>query len=111
MIPILLLLLAVAAVYVGTIETSFSMLMRLSLRLMAERGGRDDRLGFYFDDPIRLFLPARLMLGIIFSLATMSIAILTGRAGSLKSIGMLLIFVAVFILLCEHILPVLVARK
>ena len=111
MIPVLLLLLAVAAVYVGTIETAFSALMRLSLRLMAERGGRDDRLGFYFDDPIRLFVPARLMLGIIFSLATMSIAILTGRTGSLKSIGMLMVFVAVFILICEHVLPMLIARR
>ena len=111
MIPVLLLLLAVAAVYVGTIETAFSALMRLSLRLMAERGGRDDRLGFYFDDPIRLFLPARLMLGIIFSLATMSIAILTGRTGSMKSIGMLMVFVAVFILVCEHVLPILIARR
>jgi len=111
MIPVLLLLLAVAAVYVGTIETAFSALMRLSLRLMAERGGRDDRLGYYFDDPIRLFVPARLMLGIIFSLATMSIAILTGRTGSLKSIGMLMLFVAIFILICEHVLPTLIARK
>ena len=111
MIPVLLLVLAVAAVYVGTIETAFSALMRLSLRLMAERGGRDDRLGFYFDDPIRLFLPARLMLGIIFSLATMSIAILTGRTGSLKSIGMLMVFVAIFILICEHVLPMLIARR
>ena len=110
MIPVLLLLLAVAAVYVGTIETAFSTLMRLSLRLMAERGGRDDRLGFYLDDPIRLFLPARLILGIIFSLATMSIAILTGRTG-FQSIGMLLVFVAVFILICEHVLPMLIARR
>ena len=110
MIPVLLLLLAVAAVYVGTIETAFSAMMRLTLRLMAERGGRDDRLGFYLDDPIRLFVPARLMLGIIFSLATMAIAILTGRIG-FQSIGMLLLFVAVFILLCEHVLPMLIARK
>src|SRR5918993_528655 len=111
MIPLLLFLLAMAAVYVGTIETAFSALMRLSLRLMAERGGREDRLGYYFDDPIRLFLPARLMLGIIFSLATMSIAILTGRTGSLKSIGMLMVFVAIFILICEHVLPMLIARR
>jgi CBS domain containing-hemolysin-like protein len=110
MIPVLLLLLAVAAVYVGTIETAFSTMMRLTLRLMAERGGRDDRLGFYLDDPIRLFVPARLMLGLIFSLATMSIAILTGRTG-FNSIGMLLLFVAVFILTCEHLLPMLIARK
>ena len=111
MIPVLLLLLAVAAVYVGIIETAFSTLMRLSLRLMVERGGRDDRLGFYFDDPIRLFLPARLILGIIFSLATMSIAILTGRTGSLKSIGMLMLFIAIFILICEHVLPMLIVRR
>lgn len=77
MAPLLLFLLAIAAVYVGTIETAFSALMRLSLRLMAERGGRDDRLGFYLADPIQLFVPARLLLGIIFSLATMFIAILT----------------------------------
>jgi len=110
-IPILLLLLAVAAIYVGTIETAFGTLMRLSLRLMVERGGRDDRLGFYFDDPIRLFLPARLILGIIFSLATMSIAILTGRTGSLQSIGMLMVFVAIFILICEHVVPMFIARR
>ena len=111
MIPLLLFLLAILAVYVGIIETAFSALMRLSLRLMAERGGRDDRLGFYLEDPIRLFLPARLLLGLIFSLATMFIALLTGRTGSLPAIGMLLLFVAVFIVVCEHVIPVLIVRR
>ena len=110
MIPLLLFILAIMAVYVGTIETAFSALMRLSLRLMAERGGRDDRLGFYLEDPIRLFLPARLLLGLIFSLATMFIAILTGRTG-VQAIGMLLLFVAIFILVCEHVLPVFIVRR
>jgi putative hemolysin len=110
MIPVLLLLLGFAAVYVGTIETAFSALMRLSLRLMAERGGRDDRLGFYLDNPILLFVPARLMLGIIFSLATMCIAILTGGAG-FQSIGLLLLWIVVFILVCEHVVPLLIVRK
>jgi putative hemolysin len=110
MMPALLLVLAMAAVYVGTIETAFSMLMRLSLRLMAERGGRYDRLGFYLDDPIQLFLPARLLLGLIFSLATVVIAVMTGRTG-FQSIGMLLLFVAVFILVFEHILPLLIVRR
>ena len=110
MTPLVLFLVAVAAVYVGTIETAFSALMRLSLRLMAERGGRDDRLGFYLDDPIQLFVPARLMLGIIFSLATMCIAILTGRTG-FQSIGLLLVFVVVFIVVCEHLLPLLIVRR
>ena len=111
MIPLLLFLLALLAVYVGIIETAFSALMRLSLRLMAERGGRDDRLGFYLEDPIRLFLPARLLLGVIFSLATMFIALLTGRTGSLQAIGMLLLFVAVFILVCEHVVPIFIVRR
>ena len=106
----LLLLLAMAAIYVGTIETAFSALMRLSLRLTVERGGRDDRLGFYLDDPIQLFVPARLMLGLIFSLATVVLAVLTGSEG-FSSIGMLLLFVAVFILLFEHVLPLLIVRR
>jgi CBS domain containing-hemolysin-like protein len=110
MLPLLLLLLAVAAVYVGTIETAFSALMRLSLRLMAERGGRNDTLGFYLDDPIQLFVPARLMLGLIFSLATVVIALMTGSTG-FGSIGMLLLFVAVFILTFEHFIPMLIARR
>jgi len=80
MIPLTLFLLALAAVYVGTIETAFSALMKLSLRLMAERG-RDDRLGYYLDDPIELFVPARLLLGIIFALATVLLAVVTGREG------------------------------
>ena len=111
MIPLLLFLLALVAIYIGTIETAFSALMRVSLRLMVDRGGRDDRLGFYLDDPIRLFLPARLLLGLIFSLATMFIALLTGRTGSIPAIGMLLLFVAVFIVVCEHVVPVLIARR
>jgi putative hemolysin len=106
----ILLLLALAAIYVGTIETAFSALMRLSLRLMVERSGRDDRLGFYLDDPIQLFLPARLMLGLIFSLATVVLAVLIGSQG-FSQIGMLLLFVAVFILLFEHVLPLLIVRR
>jgi CBS domain containing-hemolysin-like protein len=110
MIPLLLFILAIVAVYVGTIETAFTVLMRLSLRLMVERRGGNDRLGFYLEDPIRLFLPARLLLGLMFSLGTMFIAILTGRTG-VQSIGMLLVFVAVFILVCEHVVPIFIVRR
>jgi CBS domain containing-hemolysin-like protein len=112
MIPLLLFLLAVAAVYLGTIETAFSALMKLSLRLMAERGGRNDRLGYYLDDPIQLFVPVRLLLGINFSLATVLLAVLTGRSGvNLASIATLLACVAVYILVFEHYLPSLIVRK
>jgi putative hemolysin len=111
MIPLTLFLLAIAAVYVGTIETAFSALMKLSLRLMAERG-RDDRLGYYLDDPIELFVPARLLLGIIFALATVLLAAVTGRSGvTLASIGTLLACVAVYIIICEHLLPSIIVRR
>ena len=112
MIPLTLFLLGIAAVYVGTVETAFSALMKLSLRLMAERG-RDDRLlGHYLDDPIELFVPARLLLGLAFSLATVLLAVLTGRSGvSLASISTLLLCVAVYIVICEHLLPSIIVRR
>ncbi|MEO6235950.1 MAG: hemolysin family protein [Vicinamibacterales bacterium] len=111
MIPLILFLLAVAAVYVGTVETAFSALMKLSLRLMAERG-RDDRLGYYLDDPIQLFVPARLLLGLIFSLATVLLAVVTGRSGiNFVSLATLLACVAVYIVICEHLLPSIIVRR
>jgi len=111
MIPLTLFLVGIAAVYVGTIETAFSVLMKLSLRLMAERG-RDDRLGAYLDDPIQLFVPARLLLGLIFSLATVLLAVVTGRWGvNITSVATLLACVGIYILVCEHLLPTLIVRK
>lgn len=110
MIPLLLFLLGCAAIYVGTVEAAFSSLMRLSLRLMAERNGRGDRLGRYLDDPIRLFIPARLLLGVIFSLATVLLAVLIGSTG-LRQIGILLLSVAAFILVCEHLVPLLLVQR
>ena len=78
MTPLLLFLLGCAATYLGTVTAAFSALMRLSLRIMAEGSGRDDRLGRYLDDPRRLFIPARLLLGIIPVLATALLARVTG---------------------------------
>jgi CBS domain containing-hemolysin-like protein len=112
MIPLTLFLLGIVAVYVGTVETAFSALMKLSLRLMAERGREDRLLAHYLDDPIELFVPARLLLGIAFSLATVLLAVLTGREGvSLASISTLLACVAIYIVICEHLLPSLIVRR
>ena len=38
--------------------------MRLSLRLTVERTGRAGGLGLYLDDPVLLFVPARLLMGV-----------------------------------------------
>jgi len=112
MIPLSLFVVGLAAVYVGTVETAFSALMKLSLRLMAERGREDRLLAYYLDDPIELFVPARLLLGILFSLATVLLAVLTGRWGvNLGSIAALLAAVTIYIVICEHLLPSIVVRR
>jgi CBS domain containing-hemolysin-like protein len=79
------------------------------LRLHVERDSRD-RLGRYLDQPVRLFLPVRLLLGIIFALATVLLAQLTG-AHTWKSFLALLLAVAAFILVCEHLIPLLLIRR
>lgn len=110
MIPLALVLLACAAIYVGTIEAAFSGLMRLSLRLLAERDGRAGRLGPYLDDPLRLFLPARLLLGLILVLAALLMARVTGVVGA-RALGLLILLTVSFIVVFEHLIPLLIARR
>ena len=74
MIPLSVFLLACAAVYLGAIEAAFSALMRLSLRLLAERSDRPGALGEYLDDPLLLFVPVRLLLGLVTGAATVLLA-------------------------------------
>jgi CBS domain containing-hemolysin-like protein len=75
MIPIAaFLVLACAAVYLGTLDAAFSALMRLSLRLLAERIARRGALGEYLDDPVLLFAPVRLLQALDVALATILMA-------------------------------------
>ena len=73
MIPLGIFLLACAAIYFGAIDAAFSALMRLSLRLVAERSSRPGALGDFLDDPVTLFLPVRLLIGLITGCATVLI--------------------------------------
>ena len=61
MTPLLLFLLGCAVTYLGTVSAAFNALMRLSLRIHAERTNRDDSLGWYLEDPRRFFVPARML--------------------------------------------------
>ena len=79
MIPLALFLLGCGAVYVGTIQAAFSALMRLPLRLSAERHGVPTSLSYYLEEPLRLFVPARLMQALTVSLATMLGLLLVGQ--------------------------------
>ena len=110
MTPLLLFLLGLLAVYVGTVTTAFSALMRLSLRLMAERGGRDDTLGWYLDEPLRLFIPARLLQAAVTIAAVTLLARVTGLDLA-RGLPILLLASLLFVLACEHLLPLLIVRR
>jgi putative hemolysin len=110
MTPLFLFLLGCATVFLGCIEAAFSALMRLSLRLMAERGGRSDRLGRYLDDPLQLFIPLRLLIAMATILAGILIATLTDVHNG-QAIAMLLAGIVSFVVVCEHLLPLLIVRR
>jgi CBS domain containing-hemolysin-like protein len=109
MTPLALFLLACAAVHVGTVSAAFSAMMRLSLRLSAERSDRDDLLGRYLDDPMRLFIPMRLVLAIIYVVAGALLARVIGMEAG-HGLPTLIAAMAVFALVCEHLVPLVIIR-
>jgi CBS domain containing-hemolysin-like protein len=98
-----------AAVLVGTVSAAFSAMMRLSLRLSAERSDRDDLLGRYLDDPMRLFIPMRLVLAIIYVVAGALLARVIGMEAG-HGLPTLIAAMAVFALVCEHLVPLVIIR-
>jgi magnesium and cobalt exporter, CNNM family len=108
-IPLAVFLLAGAAVYLGAIEAAFSALMRLSLRLVAERSNRPGALGAYLDDPLLLFIPTRLLLGLVTGLATALLAL--GIGISVRALGTVVLVMAGFVLLCELLLPLAIVSR
>jgi CBS domain containing-hemolysin-like protein len=110
MIPLLIFLLALAGIYLGAIEAAFSALMRLSLRIVAERSGRPDALGAYLDDPILLFVPVRLLLGLATASATALLAATIGVEGAHRLL-LLIASVAGFVLVFELLLPLLIVGR
>src|SRR6478752_1206186 len=109
MTPLALFLLGCATIFLGAIEVAFSALMRLSLRLMAERGGRSDRLGPYLDDPLQLFIPVRLLL----SSCIVAAGVLIARVSDIHDAPSVAIFVfslAGFVVVCEHLFPAVISR-
>ena len=110
MMPLALFLLGCAAVYLGTIESAFNLLMRLSLRLLAERGGRRADLGRFLDEPILLFLPVRLLLGMVIATATALVAILAGGS-AVHVIAVAVLATVAAIVVCVHIVPLVIVRR
>jgi len=109
MTPLALFLVACAAIFLGTVQTAFSALMRLSLRLMAERGGRSELLGRYLDDPLYLFIPVRILIGLV----TVMAAVLIARSSDIQSARSVTVFIVsfvAFVIVCEHLVPMVFVR-
>ena len=110
MTPLLLFLLGCGAAYVGIVQAAFSALMRLSLRLSAERHGPEDTLHHYLEEPLRLFVPARLLQALIVSVVTM-LGLLLVEQRSPAGLAVVFAGVVVFVLGCGHLIPILIARR
>ncbi|MCX6551899.1 MAG: hemolysin family protein [Acidobacteria bacterium] len=110
MIALVLLLLGIVAVYLGVIGAAFATLMRLSLRLVAERSSRTSRLGVYLDDPVGLFLPVRAMLGAVHVAAVLCFVILVGLDAA-QRVALVVVASAAFIIAFEHLIPYLIVRR
>ncbi len=108
MTPLLLFLLGCAVTYLGTVSAAFNALMRLSLRIHAERTDRDDALGQYLEDPRRLFIPARLLISSLSILAAALLARVTGVDPA--GFPVLIVSIIGIVLACEHLIPLLIVR-
>ena len=108
MTPLLLFLLGCAITYVGTVSAAFNALMRLSLRIHAERTDSNDVLGRYLEDPRRLFIPARLLI----STLTVVTAALLARVTGVDRTGLPVLVFSIFsiVLICEHLIPLIIVR-
>src|SRR3954471_10590270 len=110
MIPLELFFLGVAAIYLGALEAAFSALMRLSLRLAAERSDRPDALAAFLDDPLLLFIPIRLLIGVVTAVATVLIADETG-VGAAHKLTLIIVSVIGFIVVCELLVPIIIVGR
>ena len=109
MIPIFVVLTAGALLVLALVETAFGLLMRLPQRLEAERETESEVLTAYLEDPIRFFVPARLMHGTLLVLLVMLLAQLIGP-GFPGWLILLAISVAMAVSLGQ-VLPALIVRR
>jgi magnesium and cobalt exporter, CNNM family len=109
MTPLLLFLLGCAVTYLGTVLAAFNALMRLSLRIHAERTDRDDALGRYLEDPRRLFIPSRILIS---ALTVITVALLARVTGvGTQGFPILVLSIIAIVLACEHLIPLIIVRQ
>jgi putative hemolysin len=109
MTPLLLFLLGCAVTYLGTVSAAFNALMRLSLRIHAERTDRDDALGRYLEDPRRLFVPVRMLTSALTIVAAALLARVTGVDPA--GLPVLVLSIIGIVVACEHLIPLIIVRQ
>jgi CBS domain containing-hemolysin-like protein len=103
-----LFLLGCAVTYLGTVSAAFNALMRLSLRIHAERTDRDDALGRYLEDPRRFFVPVRMLSSTLIVIAAALLARVTGLSSA--GFPVLILSIVGIAITCEHLIPLLLVR-
>ncbi len=73
-VAIVIVLSVLAMMGVALVEMAFALLMRLPQRLEAERESEGDGLASYLDDPLKFFVPARMLRGMLLVLVIVLLA-------------------------------------
>ena len=110
MTPLALFVLACLTVALGCVETAFSAMLRLSLRLMAERDDTNDRLTGYLADPLSLFVPVRLLSAACLVLAALLVELATGSEGWRAGV-VIFLAMGIWTLGLQYALPALIIRR
>lgn len=109
MIPFAVFLAACGLLFFSLVETAFGLLMRLPERLEAQRESGHGALAAYLDDPLRFFIPVRLMRGILLVLVIVLLAEVFGRGW----VNGTLLFLTGFAIVIGigQVLPAIIVRR
>jgi len=108
MIPLVLFLAVAGMLYAAVVETAFGVLMRLPHRLEAEHD-EDHRLRAFLEDPIKLFVPARIVRG---ALLVAVVVLLAQVFGTGLEAGILLLVTGIALnVVFGQLLPAWFVRK
>ncbi|HUF48052.1 MAG TPA: hemolysin family protein [Vicinamibacterales bacterium] len=109
MIPFALLVVSSALLFLSLVETAFGMLMRLPERLEAERENEGAGLATYLEDPLKFFVPVRLLRGLLLVTAVVLMAQLYGDG---VTAGLLLLASGLALpIVVGQVLPALIVRR
>jgi len=107
---LLVFLTACGLLFFSLVETAFGLLMRLPERLEAERENERGVLSVYLDDPLRFFVPVRLMRGLMLVLLMVFLAQPIGTGGFTRALVLFAIGFGITIV-AGQVLPALMVRR